>query len=141
MPEVTNKFVLLTITRDEAKLWATGLEKATKPEKIKALDDKGKHHHVKQAQHHKGHGVDPDEKVFFESITKAIRPASEVLVMGHGSGKSNTAHNFVKFLNEKHQDVAKKIVAELDLNIVRMSENEVLAQARNWFDAHHKTGL
>jgi hypothetical protein len=32
-------------------------------------------------------------------------------------------------------------VAELDLDIDRMSENEVLAQARNWFDAHHKTGL
>lgn len=141
MPEVTNKFVLLTITRDEAKLWATGLEKATKPEKIKALDDKGRHHHVKQAQHHKGHGVDADEKIFFESITKAISPASEVLVLGHGSGKSNAAHNFVNFLKDKHKDVATKIVAELDLDIDRLSENEVLAQARNWFDAHHKTGL
>lgn len=141
MPEVTNKFVLLTITRDEAKVWATGLEKASKPEKIKALDDKGKHHHVRQAQHHKGHGVDPDEKVFFESITTAIRPANEVLVMGHGSGKSNAAHNFINFLKEKHQDVAKKIVAELDIDIERMSENEVLAQARKWFEAHHKNGL
>ena len=110
-------------------------------EKIKALDDKGRHHHVKQAQHNKGHGVDPDEKVFFESITKAIRPASEVLVMGHGNGKSNSAHNFVNFLKDKHKDVASKIVAELDLDIDRLSENEVLAQARKWFESHHRTGL
>jgi len=32
-------------------------------------------------------------------------------------------------------------VEELDLDIDRLSENEVLAQARTWFDARHRTGL
>ena len=44
MSEISNKFVVVTLTKDEAKVWATGLERSSKLEKISTVDNK-RHHH------------------------------------------------------------------------------------------------
>ncbi|MGA0083202.1 MAG: hypothetical protein ACO3H5_06135 [Candidatus Nanopelagicales bacterium] len=74
-------------------------------------------------------------------ISQAIKPASEVLLLGHGEGKSDAVQNFQRYLKEKHQDLAKKIVGTIHADVVHMTEPQILAQARSWFDNHHKTGL
>lgn len=139
MPEVSNKFILIAMTQEEARVWATGLEKGTHPEKISALSDKARHHHVRQAQHHKGHSGDPEEKNYFEAISNAVSSASEILLIGHGSGKANSMVKFVQFLERKHPNVAHKVVGAIDSNLQAMSEAEILAEARKWFDNHHHT--
>ncbi len=141
MPEITNKFVVVTITKDEAKVWATGLERSSKPEKISAVDNNRHHHKLRQELRHKGPGLNPESKAFFEEISQAIKPASEVLLLGHGEGKADAVHNFQIYLKEKHQDLAKKIVGIIEADVAHLTEPQILAQARSWFDQHHKTGL
>ena len=141
MTEISNKFVVVTITKDEAKVWATGLERSSKPEKISAIDNNRHHHKLRQELRHKGPGLNPESKAFFENLSGVIKPASELLLLGHGEGKADAAHNFQSYLKEKHQDLANKIVGVIQVDVSHMTEPQVLAEARAWFDKHHKTGL
>ena len=141
MSDVNNKFVVVTLTKDEAKVWATGLERSSKPEKISAIDNNRHHHKLRQELRHKGPGLDPESKVFFEKLSEVIKPASELLFLGHGEGKADAVHNFQSYLKEKHQDLAKKIVGVIEADVSHMTEPQVLAEARAWFDNHHRTGL
>ncbi|CAB5241000.1 unannotated protein [freshwater metagenome] len=141
MPDIANKFIAVAITQDEARVWTTGLEKGTPPEKIKAPHDNTRHHHVRMAQHNGGHDVDPEETRYFAALCGAIAPASEILLIGHGNGKANAMVRFVQYLERKHPDVAHKVVDAIDSNLQALTEDQILAQARNWFDNHHRTGL
>lgn len=141
MSEITKKFIVITLTQEEAKIWATGLERSSKPEKISAIDNNRHHHKLRQELRHKGPGLNPESKAFFENLSEVIKPASELLLLGHGEGKADAVHNFQSYLKEKHQDLAKKIVGVIQVDVSHMTEPQVLAEARAWFDTHHKTGL
>jgi hypothetical protein len=141
MSEISNKFIVITLTQEEAKIWSTGLEKTSKPEKISAVDHNTHQHKLRQERRHKGPGLDPVTKEFFESVSTACKTAAEIVLLGHGSGKADMAHNFQSYLKEKHPDIAKKIVGTIEADVAHMTEPQVLAQARTWFDNHRKTGL
>lgn len=141
MSDIQNKFVVIALTQNEARLWATGLEKGTHPEKIYAPADKGSHHHVRQAQHHGGHSGDPSEKGFFDVIASHVNQASEILLVGHGDGKANAMVRFVQYMERHHSAVAKKIVGAIDADLNAMSENQILSTSRNWFDHFHRYGI
>lgn len=141
MSDISNKFVVIALTQNEARVWATGLEKGAHPEKIFAPADKASHHHVRQTQHQGGHSGDPAEKGFFDVIAKQVESASEILLIGHGEGKANAMVRFVQYVERHSPAVAKKIVGAMDENLNAMSENQILSAARTWFDRFHRTGL
>jgi len=45
------------------------------------------------------------------------------------------------YLQEKHQDLAKKIVGIIEADVAHSTEPQILAEARSWFDNYNKTGL
>ena len=140
MNSITNKFVVVALTQDDARIWATGLEKGTHPEKIFAPDEKGLHHHVKQMQHRSGHGTDPVEKGFFDVLAKNLESASEILLLGHGVGKANAMFRFTQYMERHNPLVAKKVIGAVDADLNSLSENQILAKARDWFDWYHREG-
>ncbi len=132
--DLTNRLVVAVIERDETRIWATNAEKGTKPEVIHQPTNAENHRHVREAQHHGGHDSDKATKAYYEAISKALAPAGEILLVGHGKGKANWVVKFVQHLERYHKDVAQKVVGALDINVPAMSENEILAAARDWFD-------
>jgi hypothetical protein len=46
--------------------------------------------------------------------------------------------HFIQYLERKHSLLAAKIVDALDTNLIAMTEPEILAMAREWFDSHAK---
>ena len=72
MSEEVNGFVVVALTRDEARIWLTGVESGARPERIVAPHDQERHHHVREAQHHHGHDTDHDQVKFFESIAATV---------------------------------------------------------------------
>ncbi|CAB4339046.1 MAG: hypothetical protein F2839_04260 [Actinobacteria bacterium] len=132
--DITGKFVVAVIMRDETRIWTTDAARGEEPTTIHpALDQ---HKHVREAQHHGGHDSSKSEKPYYEAISAALSPAAEILLIGHGTGKGNSMLTFVQHLERHHQDVAKKIVGAVDENIVAMTEPELLAAARSWIKAH-----
>ena len=141
MSDIVNKFVVVALTQNEARIWATGLEKGSHPEKIFAPADKGSHHHVRQTQHQGGHSGDPADKGFFDVIGQHVAGASEILLVGHGEGKANAMVRFVQFMERNNPSVAKKVVGAIDTDLNAMTENQILSTSRTWFDRFHRTGL
>jgi hypothetical protein len=138
MNEQVNGFVVVALTRDEARVWLTGVESGARPERIVAPHEQERHHHMRAAQHHNGLDTDHDQAVFFDSIASAVAPASEILLVGHGKGKADAMLKLIQFLERKHNDVAKKVVAALDADVEALSPNQILSLAREWFDRYHE---
>ena len=130
--DLTNRLVVAVVERNETKVWPTNAEKGTKPELIHppAL----RNIHVRDAQNHGGHDTDKADKDYYEQIATILAPAGEILLVGHGSGKSNAVLKLIQHLERHHADIAKKIVGSLDVNVPAMTDGELLAAARAWFD-------
>ena len=138
MSEEVNGFVVVALTRDEARIWLTGVESGARPERIVAPHDQERHHHVREAQHHHGHDTDHDQVKFFESIAATVAPASEILLVGHGKGKADAMLKLTQFLERKHPNVAANVVVAIDADVESLSPNQILSLARDWFDRYHE---
>ena len=132
---------IVAITRDEARVWNAGMEKGAVPQRLHAPSDIGQHHHVRQAQHNRGHDTDHDNQRFYESIARAVEGANEILIVGHGKGKADHILRFTQFLERKHPAIAAKVVGAMDSNLNAMTEAQILATAREWFDHFHTWGF
>ena len=140
LSDIKNTFVVVAITQDEARIWATGLEKGKHPERIYAPDEKGVHHHIRQAQHKGGHGSDPAERGYFDVLAQELTQAAEILLIGHGAGKANAMLRFTQYMERHNPEVAKKVIGAVDADLNALSENQILAKARDWFDWYHFQG-
>jgi hypothetical protein len=54
--------------------------------------------------------------------------------MGHGTGRGNAMLQFVQYLERHHSQVAQKIVGQMEVNVPAMTEPQILAAAREWFE-------
>ena len=135
MPDISEKFVVLTVTQHESRVWATGITRGTIPEKIYAPPALNAHHFRSDPSHH-GRGDGPGVPAYFEEIVSAVSGASEILIIGHGHGKASSMLHFIQYLERKHANLAKKVVDAIDTNLDAMTEPQILAMARDWFEAH-----
>jgi hypothetical protein len=141
LPETTfvilMAFVVLTITKHETRVWATGTSRGTIPTKIFAPPELNSHH-FRDDPKHQGRGDGPGVPTYFREIIHAIKDASEILIIGHGHGKASSMLHFIQYLERKEPNLAAKIVDAIDTNLIAMTEPEILAMARDWFDSHSR---
>jgi hypothetical protein len=128
-------FVVLTITKHETRVWATGTARGTIPTKIFAPPDYNSHH-FRDSPKQEGRGDGPGVPTYYREIIQAIKDASEILIIGHGNGKASSMLHFIQYLERKEPDLASKVVDAIDTNLIAMSEPEILAMAREWFETH-----
>jgi hypothetical protein len=84
------------------------------------------------------HGSHDD--VYYDSIAEAVSGAKEVLVVGHGKGKASHMLRLVQYWERKHPTIARKVVGSIDSDLPSMTENQILAVSREWFDHYHEFG-
>ena len=133
--DISERFVVVTITKREARVWATGTEKGAIPETFFAPAALNSHHHRNDPNGH-GRGEGSGEPAYFGDIAEAVKGASEILLIGHGNGKASAVVHFVQYLERKQPELAKKVVDALDQNFESLTEPQILAMARDWFAAH-----
>ena len=141
MPKLSDRLVVVAITQHDARVWLSGIDSDTSPTKIEAPDPKARQHHVREAQHHGGHDVEHSGAAYFEDIANSVANAKQILLVGHGKGKADSAAEFRQYLERKHPQTASKVSGSLEGNLPAMSEPEILALARDWFEQHIKSGL
>jgi hypothetical protein len=138
MSESEGGLVAVAITRDEARVWATGVERGTRPENVHAPSEKQRHRHVREAQHHHMHDNDHANPAFYESITEAVGPASAIVLIGHGKGKANEMLRLTQYWERKHPDIAQKVVGAIDSDLEALSPDQILSLVRDWFEEYHE---
>ena len=130
-------FVVLTITKHETRIWATGTARGTIPTKIFAPPGHNSHH-FRTDPKQEGRGDGPGVPTYYWEIIHRIKDATEILIIGHGHGKASSMLHFIQYLERKAPDVAAKIVDAIDTNLIAMSEPEILAMAREWVETFRR---
>ena len=98
---------------------------------VHPYDPFGFHHHLihKKEAHYKGERV-PEDKVFYEQIAKDLLPANEIVLIGHGVGKSSAVEHLAEYLKVNHHDVSQHVIATemADLSALTLPEIEAIAK-------------
>ncbi len=127
-------FVLAVVTQEETRMWFEGIEKGAEHKTVKERNPFDRHNHIRMAQHNRGHDIDEYMPDYLEAISNALEPAREVLLITHGKGKGSAVPALTDYFEKKHPQVAKKVADVLDVDITRMTEPQLLAVAREWWD-------
>ena len=130
--ELENKIAVAVITHDHTRIWTTQSGKGGAPLVVE-IETPTKHLHVREAQHHGGHATSQYDFPYFEELAEILKPVAELLLIGHGDGKSNSSLNFLKHIEEHHPELARKVIGVLDENIPALTDQQILEKARHWF--------
>jgi hypothetical protein len=120
---------LVVIDHREARIFKTELHGAV-PHRIVPLDPGGAHRHLHNVDNNSNGQRKPELKLFYESIARALQGAEKILILGSATGASSAMEYLVTELKAHHADLAKRIVGTIVVNEQHMSEDQLLAKAR-----------
>ena len=98
---------------------------------IKPSDPYHFHHHLihRREAHYQGDRV-PEESSFYEDVSKALMPAEEIVLIGHGAGKSSAIEVLVEYLKKHYPDVSQHVVATETADLSALTESQAEAIAK-----------
>jgi len=137
-PGIRKGLSVVAITQDECCVWSDGLAPNAAPLRIhpKVFPGKKQFHNVREGQSHRGHDVDMFGKEYLESISLVLAGAHEILLITHGTGKSNAFAAFKEHIDSHHSDLARRIIGHLEADLTNLTDPQLLALARDWYQAH-----
>lgn len=107
-------------------------EKVPEPEHtVRPYDPFGFHHHLihRKEAHYQGERV-PEEKSFYEEVAKDLLPANEIVLIGHGTGKSSAVDHLAEYLRVNHHDISRHVIATESADLSALTEAEIEAVAK-----------
>jgi hypothetical protein len=89
------------------------------------------HHHLvhRKEAHYQGDRV-PEETSFYEEVAAALASANEIVLIGHGIGKSSAVHVLEEYLKQHHVELSRRIKATETADLSALSEPEIEAIAK-----------
>ena len=89
------------------------------------------HHHLvhRKEAHYEGDRV-PEETAFYEEVAAALVSANEIVLVGHGTGKSSALSVLVEYLNKRHIDLSRRVKATEIIDLSALTEPEIEAIAK-----------
>jgi hypothetical protein len=129
MPEST--IAVAAIDFHETRIFRVAPNPDGTPDHVVPQDPHGFYRHM----HHKAGSVTgaylPDSDEYWRELAKHLHDADAIILLGHGTGKSNASHHFAAYLEKHESDVAAKIVAEYRCDIDDLTDPQVLRIAQN----------
>jgi hypothetical protein len=99
--------------------------------RIEPYDPKHFHHHLvhRKEAHYQGDRV-PEETSFYEEVAADLREASEIVLIGSGTGKSSAVTVLAEYLAKHHSDIARRVKATEMADLSALTEPEIEAIAK-----------
>ena len=93
---------------------------------VKPYDPFGFHHHLihRKEAHYKGDRV-PEEDSYYEEIAMDLVHAEEIILIGHGAGKSSAAGHLTEYLRGHHFEEFQRIVAIETADLSALTEPQI----------------
>ena len=94
------------------------------------------HHHLihRKEAHYQGDRV-PEEASFYEEVSQALVAANEIVLIGHGTGKSSAVDILVEYLKKHHIDISRRVNATETADLSALTEPEIEAIAKRHMTA------
>ena len=105
---------------------------------IKPYDPHHFHHHLihRKEAHYEGDRV-PEETSFYGEIAEVLAPAKEIILIGHGVGKSSAVDVLIDYLKKHHSDIAERVKATKIEDLSALTEPQIEALARKVASSDH----
>jgi hypothetical protein len=136
-PTEDGTHLLVVIDHREARIYKTEIQNSV-PESITPSDPDGTRRHLHSVDDEANGQRQPELKSFYEAIAQSLKGAEQILIFGSSTGASSAMDYLVDELNQNHLDIAKRIVGAIVVNEQHMTEDQVLAQAREFYQANNK---
>ena len=137
---MSSTIVIGVIALDRAMIWRNGIEPKTDPELVKAVSDNAEYR--KERDREMGNR---DRSIMDDDFLRALVPyfeaAESFILISSGTGKSNAGQAFMDFLNDKHPQVAKKLVDLVTADVNGSTEHELLKIGRERWEAYNESGI
>lgn len=93
---------------------------------VKPYDPFGFHHHLihRKEAHYKGDRV-PEEYSFYEEIAMDLVHAEEIILIGHGTGKSSAVGYLTEYLKAHHPEEFQRVVAVETADLSALTEPQI----------------
>ena len=131
-PPDSGSHLLVVIDHRQARIYSTELHGSV-PHRIAPYDPFG----FARDLHYEGGDStgkrQPERKSFYEAIAKTLKGAKQVLLFGNGTGASSAMEHLVQELNHHYPDVARRVIASITVDEHHLTDNQLLAKAREWF--------
>jgi hypothetical protein len=124
--------IVVVIDHHAARLFQyLGAGAAIHESAVKPADPYGFHRHLihRKEAHYLGERV-PEEASFYEEIAKDLVPATEIILVGHGTGKSSAVEVLAEYLKKHHPTISQRVIATEMVDLSALTEPEMEAIAR-----------
>jgi hypothetical protein len=131
-PAATGTHLLVVIDHREARIYSTELHGSV-PQRIAPYDPFGFGRDLHYNQDDSNGQRKPEQKSFYEAVAKTLRGAEQILLFGAGTGASSAMEHLIAELKSRHPDIAMRIVGSTAVNEHHLTEDQLLAKARELF--------
>ena len=133
-PSPAGTHLLVVIDHREARIFSTELNGSV-PHRIVPYDPFGFGRALHYNQDDSNGQRKPEQKSFYEAVAKTLRGAQQILMFGTGTGTSSAMEYLLADLNKNHSDIAKRVVGSVAVDEHHLTEDQLLAKAREMFVA------
>jgi hypothetical protein len=131
-PVANGVHLLVVIDHRLARIYRAEIQGSV-PQRITPYDPGGFGRHLHYVQDDSNGQRKPERKSFYEAIAKTLLGAQKILVLGSGTGASSAMGHLLAELERNHRGVAKHIVGASVVNEQHLTENQLLAKAREFY--------
>ena len=121
--------LLVVIDHREARVYRAELQGSV-PQRIMPYNPGGFGRNLHYVQDDSNGQRKPERKRFYEAVAKTLRDAEKILLFGSGTGTSSAMMQLLAELKQHHADLAKRIVGTITIDESHLSEEQLLAKAR-----------
>jgi hypothetical protein len=105
------------------------------PERIEPFDPHGFGRHLRYVEDDSNGQRQPERKSFYEAVAKSLHGAGQILLFGTGTGASSAMEQLIAELQQHHPDVARLVVGSVAVDEHHLTEDKLLAKAREFYCA------
>lgn len=130
--QLTASHLLVVIDHREARIYSTELHGSV-PQRITPYSPQGVDRHLHYVQDESNGQRKPERKSFYEDVASTLEGDQQILLFGAGTGASSAMEQLFMDLERRHPQVARRIVGRLVVDEQHLTENQLLAKARDFY--------
>lgn len=132
--------LLVVIDHREARIYRTELHGSV-PQRVMPYNPDGFGRNLHYVQDKSNGQRKPERKSFYEAVARTLQGAEKVLLFGGGTGAGSAMEQLLAELKRYHADIAKRVVGTVVVDESHLSENQLLAKAREFYADHQETSI